>query len=42
MDSIVNDIKTSDLSDKRMGVWDWVKDNFHSNKSEESETEEEK
>lgn len=42
VDSIVNDIKTSDLSDKRMGILDWVKNSFRSRKIENSETEEKK
>lgn len=41
VDSMVNDIKTSDLSEKRTGLLDWVKSIFHSNKKDESETDEE-
>lgn len=41
VDSIVNDFKTSDLSEERTGLLDWVKSIFHSNKKDESETEEE-
>ena len=41
VDSIVNDFKTSNLSEERTGLLDWVKSIFHSNKKDESETEEE-